>query len=78
MTIAMNGLPRRVPERRGAVRMEEVAGEWRLEDAGDAIRVGLKLYVNPGDVPRRFANRRLAGAVGQMLANLRNRFPCSP
>ena len=75
--LVITGLPERLPESDDAVRMQNVDGEWRISVTDDAIRVQLDLYVNPGRVPRFFANRRLATTVGRTLANLAGQFPCS-
>jgi hypothetical protein len=76
MRIRMTGLPEAVPERKGAVRMAAADGEWRLVSDGVGVDVRFELYVDPGKVPRYFANRRLSRTLGKTLANLQATFPC--
>lgn len=74
--IDLVGEPDAIPERSDAVRMAGASGRWELEVHDGRIDVGLRMTVDPGSVPRFFANRRIAATVGGMLANLRERFPC--
>jgi len=74
--IDVTGLPDYLPEQPGAVRMRSASGEWILRKATNVV-VSFRLHVDPGWVPAVFANRRLAGSVGETLANLAERFSCS-
>ena len=76
--IAVIGLPDYLEPRESVERMRAAVGEWYLRPEDDGIRVSYELYVDPGAVPRFLANRRLAAAVGQTLANLAGVFPCEP
>lgn len=74
--IDLAGEPDAIPERSDAVRMAGASGQWVLRAQGERIVVSLRMSVDPGSVPRFFANRRIAATVGGMLGNLRERFPC--
>lgn len=76
LRIDLAGEPDAIPERGDAVRMAGAGGRWVLEARGERIDVALRMSVDPGSVPRFFANQRIAATVGGMLANLRQRFPC--
>ncbi len=71
------GLPDHEPEHRGVTRMREARGEWWFSEAGDGLMIRYRLFVDPGPVPAFVANGRLASTVGQTLANLASRYPCS-
>ena len=76
--VAMNGLPDELPAVRGVVRMSVAEGEWYFHAGqGGELEVGLSLYVEPGRAPKLFANRRSAHMIGDTLAALAQRFPCS-
>jgi len=75
--IAMRGLPDELPERRDAVRMDSVEGDWQFSVDGSEISVQLTLQVDPGRVAKFLANRRIASTVGLTLQALGDRFPCS-
>lgn len=75
--LKLTGLPDYQPEEQGVTRIEAAEGEWRLIPDGTETRVSYRLYLDPGRVPAFMANRRLAAAVGQTLANLVDRFPCA-
>lgn len=74
--IAVEGLPRYQPETDDAVRMREVKGEWHIVAEGNGLRVRHQLYVDPGNVPKFFANRRLAASLAMTLINLSRQFQC--
>ena len=74
--VEVTGLPDYLPEQPGAVRMRSTSGEWILAASKTGVSVSFWLHVDPGSVPAVFANRRLAGSVGDTLANLVERFPC--
>lgn len=76
--VLMNGIPDALPPVDGVVRMEQADGEWLFtaDDAGE-LEVQLSLYVLPGRAPKLFANRRFAHMIGDTLAALAVRFPCS-
>ena len=76
VALAIEGLPERVPEAEGAYRMHEVAGQWRIWERGDRLEVLQQIYLNPGDVPRMFANRSMSASLARTLSNLVARFPC--
>ena len=76
VSIGLKGLPDYMPEEPGAVRMHDASGEWILRMSNTGVLVSFQLHVDPGRVPALFANRRLAGTVGDTLANLAERFPC--
>jgi hypothetical protein len=71
------GLPDYEPKRRGATRIREASGRWEFIDTGAGLTVSYQLFVDPGPVPAFAANGRLASAVGETLANLADRFPCT-
>ena len=75
--LAVVGLPDHGPKHRGVTRMREASGEWQFNESGDALTVSYRLFVDPGPVPVPVANGRLASAVGQTLANLVSRYPCT-
>lgn len=77
LKLIITGLPNYEPPVRNAERIRAAAGEWLLRPVGNGIQVNYELYVDVGSVPVFFANRRLATVVGQTLANLSARFPCS-
>jgi len=76
--VLMLGTPEAMPPIDGVVRMERAEGEWLFtsDDAGE-LEVQLSLYVLPGRAPKLFANRRFAHMIGDTLAALAVRFPCS-
>lgn len=76
--VQMIGMPDALPPEEGVVRMELADGEWLFtaDDAGE-LEVQLSLYVLPGRAPKLFANRRFAHMIGDTLAALAARFPCS-
>ena len=76
--VLMNGIPDALPPEAGVVRMELAEGSWlfRADDAGE-LEVQLSLYILPGRAPKGFANRRFAHMIGDTLAALAERFPCS-
>ena len=74
--IAVKGLPTYLPEMNDAVRMRNVMGEWRIVPEGEGLRVRHQLYVDPGSVPKFFANRRLATSLATTLINLSRQFRC--
>ncbi|NIP16462.1 MAG: hypothetical protein GWM88_17615 [Pseudomonadales bacterium] len=76
VALAIEGLPERVPEVDGAYRMHEVAGQWRIWERGDRLEVQQQIYLNPGDVPRMFANRSMSTSLARTLSNLAARYPC--
>jgi hypothetical protein len=74
--IVVKGLPTYLPETNDAFRMREVTGEWRIVPEGKGLRVRHQLYVDPGSVPKFFANRRLATSLAKTLINLSRQFQC--
>jgi hypothetical protein len=74
--LSVTGLPDYLPMEQDATRIRSAVGEWRLVPDDQGISVAYELHVDPGDVPRMLANRRLSRAVGQTLANLAAKFPC--
>jgi hypothetical protein len=78
-TVHLNvvGLPDYEPKHRGATRIREASGHWEFVDTGAGLTVSYQLFVDPGPVPAIAANGRLASAVGETLANLADRFPCT-
>jgi len=74
--LSITGLPDYLPPEPDAVRMKAARGTWTIHDQGDAISITFKMFVHPGSAPRFIANRRMAGSVGQTVANLAERFPC--
>ncbi|MGD8418671.1 MAG: SRPBCC family protein [Pseudomonadales bacterium] len=77
LELKLTGLPGYQQQEHGVTRIEAAEGAWRLIPDGRETRVRYRLYVDPGRVPAFIANRRLATAVGQTLANLADRFPCA-
>ncbi len=76
LRIDLVGEPDALPPQPGSVRMDGASGAWTLQPGAAGVDVALQMTVDPGRVPALFANRRLAATVGQMLANLRDRFRC--
>lgn len=77
LRLSVVGLPDYQPPARNVTRLVAAEGQWRLRPAAKVINVEYQLYVHPGGVPAFAANRRLATVVGQTLANLAARFPCT-
>ncbi len=76
MVIELKGLPDYLPPQPDAHRMSEARGQWRIVRQPDGLRVTHELYVNPGNVPKFFANRSLAASLARTLANLARQFAC--
>ena len=76
VALAIEGLPGRLPEVDGAYRMHDVSGQWRIWERGDRLDVQQQIYLNPGDVPRMFANRSMSASLARTLGNLASRYPC--
>ncbi|MEQ8858019.1 MAG: SRPBCC family protein [Pseudomonadales bacterium] len=76
LRIDLRGDPDALPPRDDAVRMAGASGVWTLRPGSRGVDLALQMTVDPGRVPALFANRRLAATVGQMLANLRERYSC--
>lgn len=76
VSIAIRGLPSYLPEANDASRMREVKGQWRIVSEGKGLRVTYQLFVNPGSVPKFFANRRVSTSLARTLINLRRQFQC--
>jgi hypothetical protein len=77
MLLVLQGVPDHLPPQPGAVRMKSAEGAWSFEHDGERVRMSLRLQMDPGAVPKGFANRRMAATVGGALANLRRRFSCT-
>jgi len=76
--VLMIGLPDALPPLEGVIRMQLADGEWLFAaDGAGELEVQLSLYVLPGRAPKLFANRRFAHMIGDTLAALAVRFPCS-
>ena len=76
LAVAIKGLPAYLPESKEAYRMREAAGEWRIVPEADGLRVTHQFYVDPGNVPKLFANRSMATSLAKTLINLARQFPC--